>query len=354
MRNESRFHAKHNGYMKIRNRRIQKWIAAISLAMAIAGAIWWHISFNPRFFPVIEKQVYRSAQLSASRLNTVIQDYGIRTIIALLGSEKGAPWYENEKSVADGHQIQLLNIAFGSHELPQYNRLNQLVSVLQSAQRPILLHCYRGADRSGMASAIALILYNDPPFEILEKQFSWRFGVVPYSDSIGVIFFNKYSEWLRTVGKVHNRNNFLDWIHNHYVDPKGNIEYDIDSIDGKGFIDSKWQEKRVATVQKGSGHYIIRGWAVDYRRLSTVRFLQVGIGNTFHEAVYTTQLPKLPTFLELPDALNTQLTLGWECEFGDRDMNPGCHDIQLSIGGLDASRTVINTRLQLCIEENGK
>ena len=41
-----------------------------------------------------------------------------------------------------------------------------------------------------MASAIALILNYDPSLETIEKQFSWRFGVVPYSDSIGVIFSN--------------------------------------------------------------------------------------------------------------------------------------------------------------------
>ncbi len=87
--------------MKMRNRHIQKWIAAISLAMAIGGTIWWHISLNPRFSPVIENQVYRSAQLSTSRLDAVIQAYGIRTIIALLGPEKGALWYEKEKAVAE-------------------------------------------------------------------------------------------------------------------------------------------------------------------------------------------------------------------------------------------------------------
>ncbi len=55
----------------------------------------------------------------------------------------------------------MLNIGFGSHELPQSNRLNQLVDALLTAPRPILLHCHRGADRTGMASAIALILNGD-------------------------------------------------------------------------------------------------------------------------------------------------------------------------------------------------
>ncbi len=339
--------------MKMRNRHIRIWIVAISLAMSIGGAIWWHISFNPRFFPVIEKQVYRSAQLSASSLDAVIQTYGIRTNIALLGSENGASWYENEKTVAEHHQVQMLNIGFGSHELPQFNRLNQLVDALLSAPRPILLHCYRGADRSGMASAIALILNDDPPLETIEKQFSWHFGVIPYSDSIGVLFFNQYSEWLHATGKVHNRDCFLDWIRNHYVDPKGNIEYDIDSINDKGFEDSKWKDGRVATVQKGAGHYVVRGWSVDYRRLSQVDSLQVGIGGLFRQAAFTTRRPDLPASLGLSGALNPQLLTGWECEFNDKDLSPGCQDIQLSIGGPGSVKTVISTRIQLCVEESG-
>jgi hypothetical protein len=340
--------------MKIRIRLIHKCIVAISLAVAIGGAIWWHISLNPRFFPVIDNQVYRSAQLSASRLDAVIQTYGIRTIIALLGSEKGASWYENEKAVAERHQIQMLNIGFGSHELPQYNRLNQLVDAMLSVPRPILLHCYRGADRSGMASAIALILNDASSLETIEKQFSWRFGVIPYSNSIGVIFFNQYNEWLGATGRRHSRDNFLGWIHNFYVDPKGNIDYDIHGINGRGFNDGWWGDGRVATVQKGAAHYVIRGWAVDYLRLSQVDSLQIGIGRTFRQAVFTSVMPDLPVFLGLSETLNPLLPLGWECEFDDRDLSPGCQDIQLSIGDPGSVKSVINTRKQLCIEGSGK
>jgi len=35
------------------------------------------------------------------------------------------------------------------------------------------------------------------------------------------------------------------------MDPKGNIEYDIHIINGRGFDDSWWKDRRVATVQKG-------------------------------------------------------------------------------------------------------
>jgi hypothetical protein len=341
--------------MKTRNRRIHKWLAAILLTMAIGGGIWWHISLNPRFSAVIDHQLFRSAQLSASRLEAVVQTYGIRTIIALLGSENGALWYENEKAVAQRHQIQVLNIGFGSHELPQYNRLNQLVDALLSAPRPILLHCYRGADRSGMASAIALILNNASSLETIEKQFSWRFGVIPYSNSIGVIFFDQYNEWLSNTGRHHSRDSFLDWIHNHYVDSKGNIEYDIDTINGKGFYDRWWKDGRMATVQKAAAaHYVIRGWAVDYRRLSQVGSLQIGIGKTFRQAVFTAARPGLPEFLGLSGTLNPLMPLEWECGFDDQDLSPGCQDIQMSIGDPGSVKIVINTRIQLCIKKSGK
>jgi len=340
--------------MKMRNLHIHKWIAALSLAMTIGGAIWWHISLNPRIFPVIENQIYRSAQLSVSSLDTTIQTYGIRTIIALLGPEKGSPWYENEKALAGRRQVQMLNIGFGSHELPQYSRLNQLVDALLAAPRPILLHCYRGSDRTGMASAIALILNEGSSLQTIEKQFSWRFGVVPYSNSIGVIFFKQYSEWLSATGRFHSRDNFLDWIRNRYVDPKGNIEYDIDSINNRGFADRWWKDRRVATVQKGAAHYVIRGWAVDYRRLSQVDSLQIGIGRTFRQAVYTSERPDLPDFLGLSGILNPLLHLEWECKLDDLDLASGCYDVQLSIGEPGTIRTVINTQAQLCVEESGK
>jgi hypothetical protein len=339
--------------MKMLKRPIHKWIAAISLALAIGGSIWWHISLNPRFFPVIDNQVYRSAQLSASGLDSVIQTYGIRTIIALLGSENGATWYENEKSVSKRRQVQLFNIGFGSHELPQYNRLNQLVNALQSAPRPILLHCYRGADRSGMASAIALILNDASSLEAIEKQFSWRFGVIPYSNSIGVIFFDQYNKWLSATGRRHSQDNFLDWVRNHYVDPKGNIEYDIDSINGRGFDDSWWKDMRVATVQKGEAHYVVRGWAVDYQRMYQVDFLQIGIGRTFRQAVFTSARPDAQAMTGLSDKLNPQ-PQEWECNFEDPDLSPGCQDIQLAIGGSGSVNTVISTRIQLCVDKSGK
>ena len=352
-RNESRFRTESDRPMKTGHRHFRAWAALSAVVVILAGALWWHIVLNPRFSAVVDHRIYRSARLSPSRLEAVIRKYGIRTIIALVGPENGALWYENEKAVAERCHAQLINIAFASLELPQYNALNQLVDALQTAPSPILLHCYRGSDRSGMASAIALILYENASLETAEKQFSWRFGIVPYSGSIGVQLFGQYRNWLLATGRVHSREVCLDWVRNHYVDPKGNIDYDIDSINGVGFTDSKWGDLRIATVQKGAGRYTIRGWGVDYRRLSPADTLRVGIGHTFRQVVFTAPRPNLPAFLGLTGKLNPDLNFGWECQFDDADLSPGCHDIRLAVGSPGGIVRVIGTRIRLCVEAAG-
>jgi hypothetical protein len=88
---------------------------------------------------------------------------------------------------------------------------------------------------------------------------------------------------------------------------------------------------------------------VDYRRLAQVDFLQVGIGKSFRQVVYTFPRPDLPDFLGLSGSLNPELLLGWECVFDDADLTPGCQDIQLSIGNTSSDRIMINTRIQLCV-----
>ena len=206
--------------------RKKKWIIVLTLVVLMTGVGWWHIVMNPRFHPVIDQQIYRSAQLDVPELERFTHTYGIHTILSLLGPEKGDRWYENEHTFAQQHQIRMLNIGFASHELPLKSHLNHLIDALVSEPKPLLLHCHRGSDRSGMASAIALILFQDDSLKTVERQFSWRYGVVPFTHSIGVQFFDLYEQWLKSTGQSHSRENFLNWARNDYVDPNGNIDPD--------------------------------------------------------------------------------------------------------------------------------
>jgi len=59
---------------------------------------------------------------------------------------------------------------------------SELLALLRSVPKPVLIHCQGGADRSGLASALylAAILHADAP--VAEKQISIRYGHIgiPY------------------------------------------------------------------------------------------------------------------------------------------------------------------------------
>ncbi len=326
----------------------KKWIACLLAAAVLGGVITWYIVLDPRFHTVINQQIYRSAQLSVSELETFTASHHIQTIISLLGPEKGNPSFDNEKNFAQQHHIQMLNIAFASHELPMQNHLSQLITALLTLKKPILLHCFRGSDRSGMASAIALILLKDVPLSVAEEQFSWRFGVVPLTNSIGVIFFNRYEQWLKATGQSHSRAVFLDWALHRYVDPNGNIEYAIDSVNHRGFEDSFWKSTRTAAIQKSAGRYVFSGWARDEQHGAEVKTLMVGISHIFRQVTY---IPSPPVVSPAPSVVLSEPRPQWECAFDKEDIPAGCHDIRLSIGPPHHGVLPIQTRMQICIDE---
>jgi hypothetical protein len=86
-----------------------------------------------------------------------------------------------------------------------------LVYVLLHAQQPILLHCLGGADRTGLASAIALILDQNASLAESKTQISIRHLVLS-PNSIGKLVFPYYQQWLAQNHLPHNRDNFLKWV----------------------------------------------------------------------------------------------------------------------------------------------
>lgn len=208
--------------------RLPKKSFFILISFSLVTFALYQLFFNERIDTVVEGKVYRSAQLSCDSLQKIIDEKGIRTIINLRGGSKDAGWYVRECEIAKKNNIRLYDISIPAHELPEYAKLISLVDALQISERPILIHCRRGADRTGMASALALAIEKDPPFSYIKKQFSWRYGVLPVYRSIGPYFFSKYEQWLNKTGKAHSRDTLLYWIRNEYVDNRGNLGPSID------------------------------------------------------------------------------------------------------------------------------
>ena len=57
--------------------------------------------------------------------------------------------------------------------------MRQLIEVIDRSEYPILFHCHKGADRTGMASAIALLLRTDTPLEEAANNWASAYGHLP-------------------------------------------------------------------------------------------------------------------------------------------------------------------------------
>ncbi len=121
------------------------------------------ISANANIIPnigVVEKgKLYRSGQLSKKQFKRYIKRWGIKTIINLRGESIDKDWYKDEIEVSKDYNVEHFDIGMSAQRLPHREDLLKLISIYKTAERPILIHCRGGADRTGEAVAMYMIDY---------------------------------------------------------------------------------------------------------------------------------------------------------------------------------------------------
>lgn len=155
----------------------KKRALGIIIFLAFAGFIWrtsvFRISKN--FVEVDPGKFYRSAQLSPDELEEAIKEYGIKTVISLRGAPENSYWVPDQIRVLKENNVEFLPLSWTSHFFPEDEEFRKYIRALQSAERPILVHCRSGADRTGEASAIyAMEFLGVPKKQAIEEQLSYR------------------------------------------------------------------------------------------------------------------------------------------------------------------------------------
>jgi undecaprenyl-diphosphatase len=281
------------------------------------------------FHTVVPGRIFRSAQLTAEELSIIIDEEKIRTIINLRGASPEERWYVEETNVARQNGLKYYDFKLASTALPRYTHLKALLRRLQQAPRPVLIHCLKGADRSGMAGALALAIEKDPPLNELKRQVSWRFLAL-HPSSVGKLFFAEYEKWLQAdKDRRHNLATLTHWIENEYIDGQGSIEYWIDSIGGVRF-EKDWRERYIAYVPTTSEKVVLRGWTFDLRRKKSVNPMVVGLGDDYRVKVEYFQLrPDVVKRMGLNPARYRTAKLGWRAVVFPDKIDEGCRPISI-------------------------
>ena len=213
-------------------------IAAGVSILALAGVLWVVRAplFDGNFHTVIPGAVYRSAQLDSEDLDARIAELGIRSIInlrmadappdeALLDGVETPPdetalddarnatfrskfqsklGAADEERVADGLGVAYFNVRMSAPRLAPRDTVRELIEILDAADRPILIHCRNGTERTGWASAIATLL-DGAQIERARAQFAPRYGYHPWlSRSDLPDWIDRYEDWLRAENTQHS------------------------------------------------------------------------------------------------------------------------------------------------------
>lgn len=132
-------------------------ISVISIAAAatlITMGYLQGLQISGNFHSVVEGQAYRSAQPRGDDLDRYCRTYGIKTVINLRGQSDGAKWYDDEIAASERLGMTHVNFRMSANRELSKQDADALVHVLEGAEKPVLIHCKAGSDRSGLASAL--------------------------------------------------------------------------------------------------------------------------------------------------------------------------------------------------------
>lgn len=168
-------------------RRLHKWTRIILVALLAVGlpvggwAAYLQVVGN--IHAVTPGVVYRSAQLNGDRLADTLKRYQIRSVINLRGDNTDEDWYADELKVTGALGARHYDLGMWAKQEPDAKTIKRIFEILRTAQRPLLIHCSSGSDRTGLVAAIYKRFIEGRSVEEAEGQLSFRFGHFPWLGS---------------------------------------------------------------------------------------------------------------------------------------------------------------------------
>lgn len=151
--------------------------------------------------------VWRSNYPDPSRIAR-LADMGIVNIITLRGMT-ATPWFLLEAEACAQNGIALHGVTMRSAAAPSREALKELIGLFRTVERPFLIHCKSGADRTGLAAAIYLIVNEGQPAEKARRMLSLRYLHADFLKA-GVL------DMLLSDFAASGKTDFEDWLDHDY------------------------------------------------------------------------------------------------------------------------------------------
>lgn len=153
-------------------------LIAVGAAFTAVILYAFFIILTGNFHAVERDEVFRSAQPSGQTIASYQQRHHIRSIINLRGENTGSPWYDEEVAAARRLGIRHIDFRMSSKKELTQAEAEQLIELMRTAPKPLLIHCQSGSDRTGLASALYVAAVKRWGEAAAESQLSIRYGHV--------------------------------------------------------------------------------------------------------------------------------------------------------------------------------
>lgn len=186
-----------------RRRRLRAWLSAL-----VADHGFIRLVYPNRHR--VGNKLWRSAQPLPKDIAWAARN-GIRTVVNLRGGREFGCWpLEAEACAAAG--IRLVDMPLYARGVPRPESIRWARELFRSIEYPALIHCKSGADRTGLAAALYLLLHEGRPVEEAQAQLHRRYGHFRWT-ATGVLdaFFEAYAR-----DASGRELAFLDWVETHY------------------------------------------------------------------------------------------------------------------------------------------
>jgi hypothetical protein len=192
--------------------RLAKYSLLVMIAVYVARV---HLGANAH--TVLDGRVYRTAQLSGAKLSEYLRDHQIRTVINLRGYCPDFDWYRQEIEATAALGVAQEDITLSANRLPPPGELKRLLEVLDGCEYPIVLHCKQGADRTGLVSAMVLLLQTDASLARARRELLPHRGHFPVARTLVMDdFLDMYEAHLNAKAIAHSPEHFRNWLLNDY------------------------------------------------------------------------------------------------------------------------------------------
>ena len=195
--------------------RVRLRLALLGLGLVVIPPGAWVASrmAGGNFGVIREGREYRSGQLSGPALGRAVATYRIKTVLNLRGPSPKAAWHAAERAAALDGGATHVDIALSSCEWMSREQARALLDVLETAERPLLIHCQWGSERTGLVSAFLELLRPGGSLEAAENQFRLHYLYVPFGDGIVMErHLAQYKGWLAAHSLPHTPDRFRHWL----------------------------------------------------------------------------------------------------------------------------------------------